>query len=589
MNTATLPEPLTAPVLSLLTDDLAAVIAANRAATQAAVARITERPMTRAAIYARASRDQELTGVTVAKQIKDGHTYAEGRDLPVVGVYRDNGVSAWKSGVVRRDFERLLRDAEAGLFDVVIVRHTDRLYRQLAELPRIIDKLAQHAHIVAIHEGEIDLSTASGIMSAQIKGAVAEHESRIKAERLADHARHRAHNGRMVTGNRPFGWAWAKPCPADETCEHTPKPCEACRKLGRETECEHKTRHLPGARPALGSRGGLVPHPEEAQAVRFAYRAAARGHALYSIARRLNARGYTGTSGGPWRGETVRAVLMMPRHAGLVSHQDYGTDSERQRGRRAGAQNIVAEAADGQRLVSSELWQTVQRILAEPTRRKSPGRPVGTLLSGIAVCDRCGGPLNATNRHYPRKGGGRAVVPAYMCARGRRAVEDRHSFNRARHNLDNLVLDTVREFIDGNADRLRAEAVPDASPVELAAQAEVDRLRRQLDGYAALAPTMDPADYAAAVKGIRAALVEAEKRAAVVTSRPALARLLRADDVPAAWRALTEEEDVEPIRALLRELVVRVRVSTGQPLADHVDIDWQPWVAHLAEGHAIHG
>lgn len=556
----------TRPNLTLLTGDLDEVMEANRAAAAAAVSRMVK--MSRAVIYARASQDADRTGLTTAKQIADGTTYAEARDLPVVHVYKDDGKSAWKPGVVRHEFERLLADAQAGLFDVVIVRHTDRLYRQLAELPRIVKELAPHAHILAIHEGPIDLSTAAGIMMAQIKGAVAEHESRLKSERVADNARHRAHNGRMVTGNRPFGWAWQNPCPGDETCEH-------------------KQPHAPNARPLPGNRAGLTPHPTEALAVEHIYRMVADGKSLAAAARWLNAEGYTGTGGARFRGEYVRQVLAMPRQCGLVSHGDYTPTegSDKQRGRKAGDQNLVSQAKDGVRIVEPELWQNVQRILSDKKRRTSPGRPANTVLSGIARCGRCDGPMNASNRsYYPPGSKGKGlkpdkVVPVYICGRNLH-------LSRVREHLDRLVLDTVSQFLLRNKVRLAREATPDSSALEVAAQREVDRLRSKLDGYAAVADQMDPTDYVAAVNPIRAALTEAEGKAVTVSRRPGLARLLAADDVAADWGALCTDPDTEGLRVVLRELIESVTVDPGMPLVDHYAINWQPWLRAIVEDDA---
>ena len=97
--------------------------------------------------------------------------------VQVVDEYVDNDRSAY-SGKPRPDFERMLSDAALGGFDVVIVWASDRLYRRLADLTRITEELAPHARIVAVMGGgDIDLTTAEGILRAQVLGSVAEFES----------------------------------------------------------------------------------------------------------------------------------------------------------------------------------------------------------------------------------------------------------------------------------------------------------------------------------------------------------------------------------------------------------------------------
>jgi hypothetical protein len=57
--------------------------------------------------------------------------------------------------------------------------------------------------------------------------------------------------------------------------------------------------------------------PEEAQALREAYRAILRGSSLRSVARTLNEAGLLTNKGNKWRAETLGPVLLNPRNAGL--------------------------------------------------------------------------------------------------------------------------------------------------------------------------------------------------------------------------------------------------------------------------------
>jgi len=531
--------------------DLTELMTANREAINAAVA--AHRQPTRIALYARISSDPDDTREGTEEQVTDLRRYAKRHHpgLPVVAEYVDDDRSAFKASVRRDRFEDLLRDAAYGVFDLVLVRDTDRLYRRLEELPRIVAELVPHAQIIALMEGEVDLTTAAGILRAQMLGAVAEHESRRKAERVAANARHRAQNGRMTATTRPFGWAWKQPC------DGVPAAAGG--------ECEHRKPHAPAHRPRQGSRAGLVPHPTEGPGLAEAYRKVADGASLRQVGRWLEAEGFIGVRGGPIRPELVGAMLRMPRHAGLVAH----------RGR------LVADAKDGHRIVDVDLWQQVQLILDDPGRRTSPGRPANTALSGIASCGRCGGPMNASNK-WSRSGSTKKVAPVYVCSRNLH-------LHKNRRLVDDFVLTTIGQLIIDYAPRLAEEAATEAGPAEALARREVARLGEQIKGYQRLAAEMDPDDLVAILNRLRADLVAAEQRSAVVAHRPGVVRLTAAEDVQTAWQALVEAEDREPLRQVIRELVETVTVyprpagSGPLPVDQAVKITWQEWVREAVE------
>ena len=74
-----------------------------------------------------------------------------------VGRYLDDGLSAWKAVVRRKDFETLLERARAGVTQGIAVWHVDRLFRQPRDLERLID-LADHGFRVISSHGSRDLS-----------------------------------------------------------------------------------------------------------------------------------------------------------------------------------------------------------------------------------------------------------------------------------------------------------------------------------------------------------------------------------------------------------------------------------------------
>src|SRR5690606_17798558 len=107
----------------------------------------------------------------------------------VVKVRSDNDVSA-TSGKPRAGYLAMLEDVRAGLADVIIAWHPDRLHRSVRELEDFIDLVqATGTKVVTVKAGEYDLSTHSGQMLARIVGAVARHEADALSARIK--AKHR--------------------------------------------------------------------------------------------------------------------------------------------------------------------------------------------------------------------------------------------------------------------------------------------------------------------------------------------------------------------------------------------------------------
>src|SRR4051794_37696455 len=104
-----------------------------QALTGGGAARPTQPRMLRAVTYARISSDPSGKRAGVRRQGEDtaARVAREGWDL--VGTYVDDDTSAF-SGKPRPQFDRMVADAAAGHFDVVVVWALDRLCRRIGDL-----------------------------------------------------------------------------------------------------------------------------------------------------------------------------------------------------------------------------------------------------------------------------------------------------------------------------------------------------------------------------------------------------------------------------------------------------------------------
>lgn len=280
----------------------------------------------RAAIYARISEDRTGAELGVQRQTEDCQALAAAQGWDVVEVFTDNDMSAY-SGKPRPGYLKMLDAMAAGSVDVVLAWHTDRLHRSPLELEEYISLSEKRAVTTrTVQAGELDLSTASGRMTARIHGAVSRQESEHKAERIRRKAQELALAGKWMGGSRPFGW---------QIVNRVPVVDEA-----------------------------------EAAIVREAHSHVLAGLSLGSFIQSLAERGIQTARGGAWSYATLRQMLMRPRNAGLAEWE----------GEVVGASEFPA-------IVERHIWEATCAMLSDPARRRSRTNKVKHLLAGIALCE----------------------------------------------------------------------------------------------------------------------------------------------------------------------------------------------------------
>ncbi|MGE3160001.1 MAG: recombinase family protein [Xanthobacteraceae bacterium] len=148
----------------------------------------------RVAIYLRVS----TTGQTTDNQRRELEAVAEQRSWQVVGVYEDAGISGARGRDRRPGFDRLLKDATAGKFDILAAWSVDRLGRSLQDLVGFLGELKALGRDLYLHRQSLDTSTPSGRAMFQMLGVFAEFEREIIRERVnAGLARARANGVKL--------------------------------------------------------------------------------------------------------------------------------------------------------------------------------------------------------------------------------------------------------------------------------------------------------------------------------------------------------------------------------------------------------
>ena len=153
-----------------------------------------------AAVYLRQSKADDQG---IDRQLERCRQLADLRGWTVAGTYVDDGISASKARGAGTAWERMLSDADAKRFEVVIGVDLDRLLRSTRDLNTLID----HDLAVITVDGEIDLSTADGEFRATMLAGIARFEVRRKGERQSRANAQRAALGAVPKGVRLTGYA----------------------------------------------------------------------------------------------------------------------------------------------------------------------------------------------------------------------------------------------------------------------------------------------------------------------------------------------------------------------------------------------
>lgn len=299
-----------------------------------------------AAAYIRVSTEDQ-TEYSPAAQLRELRAYAEAHGLQLDDrfVYADEGVSG-RRAEKRPAFQRMISDAKAKLFSVVLVHKFDRFARSREDsvVYKAILKRAG-VEVVSIREPLAE-GSYSGVMEA-IYESFAEAYSINLSQEVKKGMTEKALRGEVQTPP-PFGYRMQ----------------------------EHR----------------YVPDEEESTLVQELFRRCAAGEGCFSLARWLGTLHVTTHRGGAFESRTVEYILRNPVYLGRLRWNPAG----RTRRQFDHSALIIAEAQH-EPLISQELWDAVQRRLDErkarcPTRTRPPaGRK--HWLSGIVRCAACGAAL----------------------------------------------------------------------------------------------------------------------------------------------------------------------------------------------------
>lgn len=346
----------------------------------------TRTPPRRFAAYLRLTVDRKGNKIGYEVQREDIERYARAMGYEVVW-FQDKGITAAKKGVVRPEYERMLKEIAAGRLAGIIVWRLDRLVRLTREFERCFE-IVDDANAVII-EAKTGLRTDSdtGRLVIRILVMLAEMEIAAMIERARGHHSLRAKEGDMSTGGcRPFGF------------------------LGVEKNEDEEITNRDEA--------GIKHHRREAALVRDAAERVAFGGATYrDIAREWASLDppVRGTEGGALSGGRVREILTSARIAGFREYDVLDDDGQ------PTGEVCKVKAKKWKAIIPEKTWEVLRaRAKAEATGPRTT-RNEYLFTGGVATCGTCGKPMIGFTLLDKKT---KTRVPGYRCNASVTALEE---------------------------------------------------------------------------------------------------------------------------------------------------------------------
>jgi site-specific DNA recombinase len=229
----------------------------------------------RVATYTRISTDEDHQPFSLGAQTERLEAYARSQDgWRIVRRFQDQASGATLD---RTSLQQALAEAEAGVYELLLVFRVDRLSRNVRQLVQLSEELDRSGVALRSATEPFDTSSAAGKMMLQMLGVFAEFERTTIVERVVAGMERAASQGRWVMGKVPYGYV-------------------------RDQDSKL-----------------IVPEPVQAAVVRRIFELYVSGDkGIKSIANILNAEGFATKNGMPFAHPIVHSILCNPIYAGSV-------------------------------------------------------------------------------------------------------------------------------------------------------------------------------------------------------------------------------------------------------------------------------
>ena len=302
-------------------------------------------------IYIRVStEDQAKEGYSLEVQREYLESFAHREGYDVFKVYCDDGISAYSTR--RPALQRLLADAKAKRFELVLVHKIDRFSRNLKDLLMLVDELSSYGVDFKSATEPFDTTTSAGKLMFQQLGSFAEFERNRIAERVFPG---------MMKGVQLGNWQGARFAPFGYTYNKAKKLLEI--------------------------------DEQESKVVKLIYTMFLCDKSIFAITEYLTKKGYRNRKGNIFSTKLIGDILKNRIYTGkLVWNRHYYDKTQKTKKGYRYIKNppgkIIISQGKHQPLIPDEDFEAVQEKLKTrriERRKKANDYP----LSGILYCAKC--------------------------------------------------------------------------------------------------------------------------------------------------------------------------------------------------------
>ena len=341
---------------------------------------MTESITPAATIYARYSSNRQRD-VSIEQQIKVCEAYAERMGIRIVGTYADHAMTGTNDR--RPEFQRMIRDAERGEWEYVIIYQLDRFARNRYD-SAVYKRQLKLCGVRVLSAMENISDDPTGILMESLLEGLAEYYSKELSVKIRRGMQDNAERGLVTNGQLPLGYR-------------------------------------------RGSDGRYEIVPEEASIVQEIFDRVERGDSFASIATDLNTRGVHTKRGGPWNKNSFARILRNERYTGIYIYDD-----------------IRVEGGVPQIITKEQFGRVALKVRTKPNPSGNPQRKpsAGYMLTGKLFCGHCKSAMvgvSGRGRHGD-------MHYYYMCKK-RRADHSCNKDHGRRDYIEKTVVSALREYV----------------------------------------------------------------------------------------------------------------------------------------------
>ena len=495
--------------------------------------------MTRAVIYARYSSDNQRDA-SIEDQVRQCRARIEQEQWELGEVYSDHAISG--ATTLRPGYQKMLEDARAGRFEVLVAEALDRLSRDQENIAGLFKQLCfAGVRLVTLSEGEI------GELHVGLKGTM----NALFLKDLA-HKTRRGLEGRIRQGKSGGGLVLRLRRGAQGGCFRRSPARRTPHQRRRSSNCQS---HLPRVRTGPLSKSDR-PVAEQG--------------------------GIAGPAGRSWGPSTIYGNWQ--RGTGILNNELYigrlvwnrqqfikDPDSGRRQARLNPEDKWIVEEVPHLRIIDDQLWSSVKerqqdsrsRVMTKDKGiRSERARRPNYLLSGLLKCGTCGGGFSKISQSH------------YGCSTARNKGTCDNLLAVRRDQLEATVLDGLKDqlmhpelvtaFIDEfhrEVNRQRAEQDGNRDRTARDLEKTERDIRRVIEAIKAGVPGAAVKDEMAVLEARRVELLARLEAAPPPMPRlhPNLAELYRQKVINLA-EALNDEHSRLEAAECIRELIEEIRL-----------------------------